>query len=81
MFGWPQKNKYVAVDESGQPLFHLREDSSVIDRMLCGPSRKFEMRVFDRTNREVLRLRRPREWWMSVSTKVERIFKSEILID
>ena len=63
--GFETKNKYQAfrLDASGarelNPIFHLFEDSSCMQRQCCGPSREFEMKVLTGTNQEFMKIHRP----------------------
>ncbi|CAH2049813.1 unnamed protein product, partial [Iphiclides podalirius] len=52
-------NKYVVMAPDGSVVLHAREESGILDRMLVGTSRAFEMTLFDNDNKEVIKLRRP----------------------
>ncbi|XP_052739769.1 phospholipid scramblase 1-like [Bicyclus anynana] len=52
-------NKYVVLTSEGTVLLYAKEDSGLLNRMLVGKSRSFEIDVFDTSDLEVMKLRRP----------------------
>ncbi|CAK1601539.1 unnamed protein product [Parnassius mnemosyne] len=52
-------NKYVVLAPDSSVVFYAKEDSGILDRVLGGTSRAFEINVFDTEKKEVIRLRRP----------------------
>jgi len=57
--GFETNNKYSIKSASGQKLFYAVEDVDCCTRNCCGPSRPFEMKIFDANQREVAHLSRP----------------------
>ncbi|XP_068626893.1 phospholipid scramblase 2-like [Battus philenor] len=52
-------NKYEVMSPDGSTVLFAKEDSGLLDRMLVGTSRAFEINIFDTEDKEVIRLRRP----------------------
>ncbi|XP_043284917.1 phospholipid scramblase 1-like isoform X2 [Venturia canescens] len=57
--GFHGENKYTIMNSDGQPLFHMREESSFLDRMCFGRSRRFKIKVYDNSAQNVFRLESP----------------------
>lgn len=49
-------SKYVVLTAEGAVLLHAREDSGILNKMLVGKSRAFEIDVFDTDDLEVAML-------------------------
>ncbi|CAH2256909.1 jg11035 [Pararge aegeria aegeria] len=47
-------NKYVVLTADGTVLLYAKEDSGILNRMLVGKSRAFEIDVFDTSDLEVI---------------------------
>ncbi|XP_072938430.1 phospholipid scramblase 1-like [Epargyreus clarus] len=52
-------NKYVVMAPDGAVILYAKEDSGIVNRVLVGKSRAFEIDIFDTQDREVIKLRRP----------------------
>jgi len=52
-------NKYKIKNVLGQNIYKAVEDTECCTRILCGPSRPFEMTIKDNADRDVLHLSRP----------------------
>ncbi|XP_026492621.1 phospholipid scramblase 3-like [Vanessa tameamea] len=52
-------NKYVVLTAEGAVLLYAKEDSGILNRVLVGKSRAFEIDVFDTNDKEVIKIRRP----------------------
>ncbi|XP_045511235.1 phospholipid scramblase 3-like [Colias croceus] len=52
-------SKYVVTSPDGEVLLYAKEDSGILDKVLSGKSRSFEIDVYDTDDREVIKLRRP----------------------
>ncbi|CAG4950726.1 unnamed protein product [Parnassius apollo] len=52
-------NKYVVLAPDASVVFYAKENSGILDRVLGGKSRAFEINIFDTEENEVIRLRRP----------------------
>ena len=57
--GFETNNKYTIKNSSGQKCFYAVEDVDCCTRNCCGPSRPFEMKIFDTNQREVAHFSRP----------------------
>ncbi|XP_071146835.1 phospholipid scramblase 1-like [Mytilus galloprovincialis] len=54
--GWEQANKYQITNNQNQQIYFAAEESSMLQRQCCGPSRGFTIHITDNMNQEVLRL-------------------------
>nr|XP_034833942.1 phospholipid scramblase 1-like [Maniola hyperantus] len=52
-------NKYVVLTADGTVLLYAREDSGILNKVLVGKSRAFEIDIFDTNDLEVIKLRHP----------------------
>lgn len=57
--GFETKNKYVIKNSLGQDVYFAGEDTDCCTRNCCGPTRPFDMKIVDSSQREVLHLYRP----------------------
>ena len=57
--GFETNNKYTIKNTSGQKCFYAVEDVDCCTRNCCGPSRPFEMKIFDTNQRQVAQFSRP----------------------
>lgn len=57
--GFETANRYTVKNSLGQPVFYAVEDTGCCNRNCCGPSRPFDMRLMDHSQREVIHLSRP----------------------
>jgi len=57
--GFETNNKYTVKAGTGQKVFYAVEDVDCCTRNCCGPSRPFDMKVFDMQQREVIHFSRP----------------------
>jgi hypothetical protein len=57
--GFETNNKYTIKNSSGQKCFYAVEDVDCCTRNCCGPSRPFEMKIFDPNQREIAHFSRP----------------------
>ncbi|XP_011159201.2 phospholipid scramblase 1 isoform X1 [Solenopsis invicta] len=57
--GWETKNKYVITDNKGELVFYMAEESGICARLCMGSYRSCEFYLYDKNQREVLRLVRP----------------------
>ncbi|XP_011642903.1 phospholipid scramblase 1 isoform X1 [Pogonomyrmex barbatus] len=57
--GWETKNKYVIMNNKGEPVFYMAEDSGVCWRLCLGKYRACEFNIFDKNQQQVLRMVRP----------------------
>ena len=57
--GKTMKLKYSVENSKRERIYYLREEVHVWTFVCCGPMRPFDMLVYDKEEREVMRLRRP----------------------
>ncbi|XP_071566463.1 phospholipid scramblase 1 isoform X1 [Temnothorax nylanderi] len=57
--GWETKNKYVITDNKGEPVFYMAEESGICWRLCLGKYRSCEFNIYDKNQREILRMVRP----------------------
>ena len=63
MLGFEQANKYAIMDGAGNHIGYLAEpDGNMLKRQMFKTHRAFTVHVFDRQEREVLRITRPFTW-------------------
>lgn len=58
-YGLETANKYKIKNALGQNVYKAVEDTECCTRIVCGPSRPFEMIIKDNADREVIHLNRP----------------------
>jgi hypothetical protein len=67
MFGLETKNKYSVRDGHGKRLFHMAEDTSLINRCCTGKDRPFTIHIYDTNKKVVMKVKRPCScglcWW------------------
>ncbi|XP_022119231.2 phospholipid scramblase 1 [Pieris rapae] len=51
--------KYVVTSSDGVVLLYAKEDCGIVNKVLAGKTRTFQIDVFDTSDREVMKLRRP----------------------
>ena len=56
---WEYTNKYDVMDDSGNPLFFMKEESGCCARMCCANARPLEVSFQDLQGQELLRFDRP----------------------
>ena len=56
-YNFETANKYKIKNVLGQNIYKAVEDTECCTRVLCGPSRPFQMTIRDNAEREVLHLR------------------------
>ncbi len=67
MTGWETANSYSVLDDRGQPLYNVMEESGACMRQCCKSNRSFTLHVCDTRNREVIRIERPyRFYWQQI---------------
>ena len=65
--GWETANQYTVLDERGNRLFNVQEESGVCARQCCKSNRAFTLHVCDDGNEEVIRIERPlRFFWQEI---------------
>ncbi|CAK1544343.1 unnamed protein product [Leptosia nina] len=52
-------SKYVVTTADGAVILYAKEDCGIVNRLLAGKTRSFEIDIFDTSHREVIKLRRP----------------------
>jgi len=57
--GFETNNKFTIKNALGQKVYFAAEDNDCCTRNCCGPSRPFDMRVFDNFQQEVIHMHRP----------------------
>ncbi|KAH8297694.1 hypothetical protein KR054_005775 [Drosophila jambulina] len=57
--GFETNNKFSIKNALGQKVYYAVEDNDCCTRNCCGPSRPFDMRVFDNYQQEVIHMHRP----------------------
>ncbi|KAH8235161.1 hypothetical protein KR032_009382 [Drosophila birchii] len=57
--GFETNNKFSIKNALGQKVYYAVEDNDCCTRNCCGPSRPFDMRVFDNFQQEVIHMHRP----------------------
>jgi len=57
--GFETNNKYKITNNMGQLVFFAKEDNDCCTRLMCGPLRPFQMKIFDNARNEVISLDRP----------------------
>lgn len=57
--GFETNNKFSIKNSLGQKVYYAVEDNDCCTRNCCGPSRPFDMKVFDNFQQEVIHLYRP----------------------
>ncbi|EDV51295.1 phospholipid scramblase 2 isoform X1 [Drosophila erecta] len=57
--GFETNNKFIIKNALGQKVYFAAEDNDCCTRNCCGPSRPFDMRVFDNFQQEVIHMHRP----------------------
>ena len=64
MTGWETANQYTVLDEQGNPIYNVQEESGGCMRQCCKSNRSFVLHVLDTNNEPVLRFERPyRFYW------------------
>lgn len=58
-YGLETANKYRIKNSLGQNVYQASEDTECCTRVMCGPSRPFDMVIRDNADQEVLHLNRP----------------------
>ncbi|KAL5104745.1 Phospholipid scramblase 3 [Taenia crassiceps] len=58
LISWETPNKYVIKGPTGQPLFHVAEESGICSRQCCSYIRSFRLHVVGPRGVEVVRMRR-----------------------
>ena len=56
---WEYQNKYKVIDENGDQLYFLKEESSCCSRWCCGQARALSVSFQDNQGNEILRFERP----------------------
>ncbi|CAK9795579.1 Phospholipid scramblase 2 [Anthophora plagiata] len=57
--GWESKNKYVVMNNRGETVYYVVEESGICARLCMGSYRCCEFHVYDSNRREILRMVRP----------------------
>ncbi|KAH8415635.1 hypothetical protein KR222_006957 [Zaprionus bogoriensis] len=57
--GFETNNKFSIKNALGQKVYYAVEDTDCCTRNMCGPSRPFDMKVFDNYQQEVIHMYRP----------------------
>ncbi|XP_034657037.1 phospholipid scramblase 2 isoform X1 [Drosophila subobscura] len=57
--GFETNNKFSIKNALGQKVYYAVEDNDCCTRNICGPSRPFDMKVFDNYRQEVIHMHRP----------------------
>ncbi|KAM8709924.1 hypothetical protein ACLKA7_016688 [Drosophila subpalustris] len=57
--GFETNNKFSIKNALGQKVYYAVEDNDCCTRNICGPSRPFDMKVFDNYQQEVIHMYRP----------------------
>ncbi|KAH8378974.1 hypothetical protein KR009_002348 [Drosophila setifemur] len=57
--GFETNNKFSIKNALGQKVYYAVEDNDCCTRNCCGPSRPFDMKVFDNFQQEVIHMHRP----------------------
>ncbi|XP_022232441.1 phospholipid scramblase 2 isoform X4 [Drosophila obscura] len=57
--GFETNNKFSIKNALGQKVYYAVEDNDCCTRNCCGPSRPFDMKVFDNYRQEVIHMHRP----------------------
>eukprot|EP00946_MAST-07B_sp_MAST-7B-sp1_P001641 g1641.t1 len=67
MTGWETANSYTVLDQRGDPLYNVREESSACMRQCCKSNRSFVLHIQDLDNHPVLVVERPyRFYWQEI---------------
>ncbi|WKX88343.1 hypothetical protein Q1695_008187 [Nippostrongylus brasiliensis] len=59
LLNYESKNKYVLRNANGEQVYYAFEESSLCQRLCCGPNREFTIHIVDNFNSEVIRVTRP----------------------
>jgi uncharacterized protein YxjI len=59
LLGWETENRYTVMDQLGNKIFYVGEESNMCGRQLCNASRAFTLTVKDVTGQTVLVMDRP----------------------
>ena len=67
MTGWETANSYTVMDQSGQPLYNVHEESGTCMRQCCKSNRSFLLHINDLGGNPVLVVERPyRFYWQEI---------------
>ena len=67
MTGWETANSYSVLNERGQPIYTVSEESGACMRQCCKSNRSFVLHIQDLDNRPVLTVERPyRFYWQEI---------------